>query len=95
MVTHARMAPVAGLAMGAMAPAMAHGPLAAAGLAFVAAHVVAGLGLAALALLVPALRGRALRHRPDRATAGRMAGGVALGFGTVCAHCVLTAHGTA
>ena len=95
MTNHARMAPAMGLAMGAMVPAMAHGPLAGAGLAFVAAHVALGLAAAALALFAPALRARLGRLRPTRTAVGRMAGAAALGFAAVCARCLVTWHGAA
>jgi Kef-type K+ transport system membrane component KefB len=94
-MTHARLAPVMGLAMGAMIPAMAHGPMAGAGLAFVLAHVAVIVAAATGALLWPRLRSWAAAHRPSGAMLGRMALGAVAGFALVCTHCLVTWHGTA
>lgn len=92
-MTHARMAVPMGLAMGAMIPAMAHGPLAGAGVAFVAAHVAVVAGVAALALVFPALRSWAAAHRPSRAALAWMGLAAVAGFAVVCTHCLVTGHG--
>ncbi|TFL20118.1 hypothetical protein [Jannaschia formosa] len=93
-MTHMRMAWPMGLAMGAMVPAMAHGPMAGAGLAFVAAHLAVALGLAALVLVAPRARVWVARHRPSRAMLGRMVFGMGLGFAVICVHCLVTWHGS-
>ncbi|MFO6466007.1 hypothetical protein ACK8OR_16565 [Jannaschia sp. KMU-145] len=94
-MNHARMAPLMGLAMGGMIPLMIHGPLAGAGIAFVAAHVAVVASLASLALIAPRVRTWLAAHRPDRRMLGRMVQGVAVGFAVVCTHCLLTWHGGA
>ena len=96
MTGHGRvMAPAMGLAMGAMVPAMAHGPMVGAGAAFVLAHVAVAAALGAAALVLPAARRALARHRPSRAMGARMALGAAAGFALVCAHCLATWHGAA
>jgi hypothetical protein len=92
-MTHDRIAPMMGLAMGAMVPAMVHGPIAAAGLAFAAAHLGVGIALTASVLLVPSIRRIASRHRPTQRMASRMALGFASGFAAICIHCLVTWHG--
>ncbi|WP_298429322.1 hypothetical protein [uncultured Jannaschia sp.] len=94
-MNHARMAPLMGLAMGGMIPLMIHGPMADAGIAFVAAHVAVVAGLASLAFVAPRVRTWLAAHRPDRRMLRRMALGVPVGFAVVCAHCLLTWHGSA
>ncbi|UWQ17683.1 hypothetical protein [Jannaschia sp. M317] len=93
-MTHAHMAPLMGLGMGAMVPLMVHGPWAGAGLAFVLAHIGALLGLAAAALLLPGLRARLARHRPLTAMPRPMAVAAVTGFALICTHCLVTLHGT-
>jgi hypothetical protein len=88
------MEPAMGLAMGAMIPLVAHGPLASAGLGFALAHLAVALLLVPAALLWPRARAALRRHRPWR-MAPRMALGAGAGFALVCAHCLLTWHGTA
>ncbi len=93
-MTHAGMAPAMGLLMGGMIPLMAHGPAGGIGLAFVLGHVaVAGLALV-LVLVLPRARVWLGRHRPTGAMGLRMSGGVAVGFAAICAHCLLTWHGS-
>jgi hypothetical protein len=94
-MTHAKMAPFTGLAMGTLIPAMIHGPLAAAGLAFVAAHLLLALALLSAILFYPAVRARIARHRPTPRMVRRIGLGAAAGFALVCLHCLVTWHASA
>lgn len=94
-MTHSKIAPVMGCLMDAMIPAMAHGPISGAGLAFVAAHLAAALILAAAVMFLPRARVFVARHRPDRRMLGAMAAGGVAGFALICTHCLVTWHGSA
>ena len=93
-MTHERMAPLMGLAMGAMVPLMVHGQMAGAGAALVGAHILLGLSALALLLFVPPARAFVARHRLTWNIAGRMALGAVAGFTLICLHCLVTWHGT-
>ena len=91
-MTHARIAPVMGLAMGAMLPFMLHGAARGAGIAFLLAHV-AVLAIATMAfLLIPRVRDRIRAHRPTPRMFVSMLVAAAIGFALVCIHCLIDGH---